>query len=55
MFGGSDENDEMIDSVEIYDAVKDEWEISNIKLDQIRDSFGFLSLSNYLVRNYNKF
>ena len=55
VFGGSDENDEMIDSVEIYDAVKDEWEISNIKLDQIRDSFSFLSLSNYLVRNYNKF
>lgn len=53
VFGGCDENDEKLDSVEIYSAVNDKWEMTNIKLNQKRDSFGFLSLSNSeLLRNF---
>ena len=45
IFGGSDENNDRFDSVEVYDQETQKWDMIDIKLTQARRSFGFLTIN----------
>jgi len=51
VFGGKDENGDYLDSVETLNPRTRKWEISDLKLNEAKRGFGYISLPNDFISN----
>ena len=51
VFGGSGENGDYLDSVETLNPRTRKWEISDLKLEKAKNSFGYIFLPNDFISN----
>ena len=51
VFGGYDENDDFLDKVETLNPRTRKWEMSDLKLTEAKDDFGYISLPNDFIAN----
>ena len=49
VFGGNDDNDQSIDSVETLNPITREWEVSDLRLKATKFDFGYISLTNEFI------